>query len=489
MAITDLALSFTPIPGGAFAGGYASFQNGGGREAATAIARNAIPDYLRSAGMTAWQQDTNEEWRLNPGPWIHTDADWTLTSSQGVVIFDGGVITRNVRSNRPANQSSIDNAKIGITNLGSDTGGAGGAIGNYSCIPGGDRCSASGDYSYATNFNCDAIGNMSFAGGDNSQSTGITSLAFGDNCSALNDGAIALGTTVNASAARSFGCGLNTTTNGVASHVEGDSCITTGIASHAEGNATQSVGDASHSEGNTTQAAGNNSHAEGSGTVSNGLSSHAEGVNSITGVSGQAAHAEGQGTDASGVASHAEGNGTISSGLASHAEGGSQATGDFSHGSGNGAVATRYGQKSHSSGDSVVTPLNQASLITLRGLTPGVGAGESVELAFGDNATPISFIPDDARAYTIKATVIACSAGPLTQSFELNASVRRNGGTVVIAGTSTPVQYGDAGAASWTFAITAGITPDRVVFTFTTGATTVAANIACEIDFIETVFP
>lgn len=92
MAITDLALSFTPIPGGAFAGGYASFQNGGSREAATAVARNAIPDYLRNAGMTCWQQDTLADWRLNPGPWVHTDADWTPIGSGGSAAGPSGAV-------------------------------------------------------------------------------------------------------------------------------------------------------------------------------------------------------------------------------------------------------------------------------------------------------------------------------------------------------------------------------------------------------------
>lgn len=62
----------------------------------------------------------------------------------GVVVFDGGT-PKNLRSNRPANQSPIENTANGIVNLSSDTSGtAGGCLSDWTTISGGDANSAYG---------------------------------------------------------------------------------------------------------------------------------------------------------------------------------------------------------------------------------------------------------------------------------------------------------------------------------------------------------
>jgi hypothetical protein len=67
-----------------------------------------------------------------------TTAVWF--SSGGAVIFDGGTTSKNLRSDRPLNQSPIDNTQDGIINLGSDTSGlTTGVTASYSTVSGGDQ--------------------------------------------------------------------------------------------------------------------------------------------------------------------------------------------------------------------------------------------------------------------------------------------------------------------------------------------------------------
>jgi hypothetical protein len=53
----------------------------GWRSVANATARNAIPDGLRREGMMVAQQSPAGNYQLKAGPWVHTDADWTLIAS------------------------------------------------------------------------------------------------------------------------------------------------------------------------------------------------------------------------------------------------------------------------------------------------------------------------------------------------------------------------------------------------------------------------
>lgn len=80
----DLALSFTPIAGGAFPDGYANRQKGGLHVAANTTDRNAIPEYLREAGMFCWVKSPGELYSLEEGPWGYNNGDWTpVTTGSG----------------------------------------------------------------------------------------------------------------------------------------------------------------------------------------------------------------------------------------------------------------------------------------------------------------------------------------------------------------------------------------------------------------------
>lgn len=87
MAITDLALSFTPIAGGAFPDGYASRLAGGLHTAATLAARNAIPSYRREEGMECFVIADQTKYRLKAAPWVNTDADWEPVATGGTEVL------------------------------------------------------------------------------------------------------------------------------------------------------------------------------------------------------------------------------------------------------------------------------------------------------------------------------------------------------------------------------------------------------------------
>lgn len=56
---------------------------GGLREVANNVDRNAITTERRTAGMLVYTADSNTYWRLLPGPWVGTDADWVSFAGGG----------------------------------------------------------------------------------------------------------------------------------------------------------------------------------------------------------------------------------------------------------------------------------------------------------------------------------------------------------------------------------------------------------------------
>jgi len=166
------------------------------------------------------------------------------------VIFDGGTTTQNIRSDRSANQSHIDNTKDGIVNLSSNTNGLllFGAEGNYSTIGGGDQNVAQGDYSTIPG--------------------GLSNIAFGTYAIAEGHSTIAFG---------------------LASHSEGESTLALGDASHSEGQGNITTGIAGHVEGTNNSASGNSSHAEGFNTIAAEFASHSGGAQSAAPRYGQRA--------------------------------------------------------------------------------------------------------------------------------------------------------------------------------------------------------
>ncbi len=445
------------------------------------------------------------------------------------VIFDDATPgdNLNIRSDRAADQSPIDNTLTQITNFGSADGSydptATGATGTSSTIGGGNDHSASGDYStisggagniasgYAATIPGGesnlADGTDAYAEGALNTSSGTASHAEGQQTAALgnrshaegyhstasgNDGSHAEGYFTTASAPSAHAEGRSNTASGTASHAEGSTSTATADSSHAEGSDCHATAAYAHAEGQASTASGSPSHAEGSSTAS-GSYSHAEGGSTAT---ASASHSEGSGTQANGVSSHAEGLSSISTGQASHAEGNSCASvGASSHAEGESAQALRYAQHSFASGAFVgPTPQGsaQTSSIVLRGKTPGVAINEAVVLFFAGDAGPQVFSLEDDKAYACKMTLAAggVQAGPVRKcrTIIIEFIARRAGGVTTIAGSNAVVSFGDAAAADWTLVPTVGAGPDRIIFTFTTGAVTTLAKVAGNLEFTEILF-
>lgn len=122
----------------------------------------------------------------------------TPASSTPAVIFDGGATTKNVRTDRPANQSSIDNTVDGVNNFGSDTVGTNGiGASEYSAILGGDQAKIGGasDLSTICGGEANSVGDTSpgnsiGGGGSNSVADGsaLNTIAGGENNTVGNSG-------------------------------------------------------------------------------------------------------------------------------------------------------------------------------------------------------------------------------------------------------------------------------------------------------------
>lgn len=113
-----------------------------------------------------------------------------LPADPAAVVFDTVAGELNIRSARAANQSAIDNTKVGITNLGSDDGGGLGALESYATIPGGLNNTASGLYAFAAGQGAIAAGERSVS--LNGNATGLWSVAIGGDAQAQTQGSIAM---------------------------------------------------------------------------------------------------------------------------------------------------------------------------------------------------------------------------------------------------------------------------------------------------------
>ena len=119
--------------------------------------------------------------------------------------------------------------------------------------------------------------------------------------------------------------------------------------------------------------------------------------------------------------------------------------------------------------------------VRISGSTPGATSGESIEL------TP--YWPSlgilAGQSATLEVRVIATayiSSVLVLRSFVQRFSIRRSFSNVTtIAGYDTQQVFGDAAGSSWTVVASIGSSPDRFSVTFTTGSTTVVANVAADI--------
>jgi hypothetical protein len=459
--------------------------------------------------------------------WVNVAAPSTwekLQSGREAVVFDDAVAgaDSNIRSDRAANQSPIDNTKSQITNLGSadgtisPIGATTGATGNAATISGGDDNAAVGDYSSvaggAGNWtegiaSHAAGGQFNFAGGDYSHVEGFgtdteaeSSHAEGSN-SFVDVGAVA----AHAEGASQIGSGSARShaessglidTNATDCHAEGNGHVDDGATySHAEGHNTR-VGpnvEAGHAEGHNTtvlesfaHAEGEDNfidvgsfwaHAEGVNHLVQGAASHAEGDSNV--VTAAAAHAEGERNQVGGQRSHAEGWRTQTIGMASHAEGQNTiATGSSSHAQGILSNALREGQTSHASGSFQGFAIDegnaQESVIVMREETVGFAPGDVVDLGYGvaDPPTTKAIVLEDDKSYDFAVTAVigGRQAGPvaLTKTIKLSFNARRVAGVAVIAATGVGDSYGDPGTATWT--LTPSAVGGDIVLTFDTGA-------------------
>lgn len=342
------------------------------------------------------------------------------------VIFDTLAGATNVRSNRTANQSAIDNTKAGIVNLGSKTGtvlpAATGATANYATIgggddnqcsadwatcPGGAGCKVTATYGMAVGFKSTVTGSGGFAFGGQCTAQGVVSMAGGNQCFASADYAVSLGSLNLSSGLQSCTIGLQCTASGASSFALGQSCTASNTAAFAMG-----------------------------------LSC--------------------------------------------------QATTTYAHARGLFAKASRV-QDTFAAGcfDDVTAGQAQTSILVYRGTTPGVAATESVVLASSAGLVQTGPILEDNKAYAFVVTAVigGVQAGPtrVSTTIILKFTAQRIAGVTTITGTGVGDQFGSAGGGvpTWTLVPTVGAGPDRLVLTFTTGATATAAKVVARIEMTE----
>lgn len=174
------------------------------------------------------------------------------------VIFDGTVNPKNLRSDRLADQSPIDNTKKGIVNFSSDSvGGSLGATNDFATISGGDQGAATGIASTVTGGAlCTASGAWGTTGGSSCTASGSSATAFGASCTASGTGTVALGAgAIAGPGTAAFACGSNSTASGQWAFVSGRNCVASGINSTAQGRAATAsrVGQYAYNSGGTGQ--------------------------------------------------------------------------------------------------------------------------------------------------------------------------------------------------------------------------------------------
>jgi len=170
---------------------------------------------------------------------------------------------------------------------------------------------------------------------------------------------------------------------------------------------------------------------------------------------------------------------------------GTQALGDNALATGILTSASRQGQSSFSSGQGGLTVTapgaSQLSLVTMTGQTPGAIPAEAVELVLGSSALPLTLV--DGKNYTFTITVAAggIQSGPtrVGRTFLIYFNARRDAGTSTITASGVGQSFGDPSTNDWTCIPTIGVAPDRVVLTFTTGATASAARVTAAVQFVE----
>jgi hypothetical protein len=334
---------------------------------------------------------------------------------------------------------SPSSTAFGTTNIINDSGnpgfsgssfasGEGNICSNYLTFCIGKSNAASGDTAFAFGLLCTASGSESFSFGSGNTSSGTNSYTFGLNCTSQNTNTVAIGFTSKAKNLNSIAIGTSCEAQGDYSAVIGRQSFTFGARSHAIGS--------------FCSAGADESLAIGYACSTSAARSSAIGYNN-------------------------------------------SATAEFANAAGSGSIAQVIGQYAYSS---IPTTLEAyIGHVNVTGTTPGSAIGESVELG---NGIVLQFM--NYHALLLRFTVLAASPGSFPgipeayASFAQDILVKRIAGTttIVASGIQTPLNDGVDGA-SWTFAVTAGAGPDRIVPTFTTGLNKHACHINARIDITE----
>lgn len=386
----------------------------------------------------------------------------------GAVIFDGGT-PKNMRGDRPAGQSPIDNTKDGIVNLASGgsvgvtasfaTAGGGfnpAVIADYGTVAGGDTNTVSGDHG-------------SIGGGQGNLVNGLHgTIAGGHNCTAGGSNG-------------SIGGGVDNATNGNSATCSGgasnSAVVDFGTVGGGANNACQTGGDygtIGGGQGHTITA----DH----GTIAGGN------TNTVNGTHGSVAG--GQNNFATGNFSQVGGDTCSAVGVASVAQGShTNAQGSYSRAVGVKSLALYPGQDALAGADDqVAVGDDQISRLPIYGVTPGAGAGESVVLMPGQLAGGVPITLLDGKAYTFEATVIAKGSigGVRTyRSIKALACVSVFAGTITIEGQGVLANMGTVGGTDWSLLFSASGLDVRV--SFLTGVTQAATHVQGELRFAEVV--
>jgi hypothetical protein len=446
------------------------------------------------------------------------------TGCQAAVVFSPDppcTPTTTIRSDRSADQSPITGSPVGATNLGSDTTGATtGVSGDYATVSGGDQNVASSDHatiaggqgnkatapfaSALSGLGALALAEFALAiGGEEAIATGLGSTAIGTEVVAIGQLATAF-TGGNAFGDESFAAEVGVATGNSSVAIGSGQKAGAGSFSFtiaAGGTLVTIAGDVTSFFQNgdgvavfpttpTVSTAATTGITVASPPVFGGVDTTFNLSAPIDGV-----------TTAGTIADTTIGAGSVAiGGTGNQAIGGSSsivggqdnltaATAASARAGGKLASATRATQDAWASGSDAATPGNiQTSQIVLSGTTPGVGAGETVELTIDPSGANAPMQLDDNKAYTFRLSIVAnglIGGVRAVRSFEVEVTASQDAGAVTVEADTTVVNQGSAAAATWSVVVTAGAAPARLVVTFSTGATTAKAVVGAQIRFTE----
>lgn len=322
---------------------------------------------------------------------------------------------------------------------------------------------------------CDSeIGTSAHVEGDGCLATGTDSHAQGVQC-------VATGQNSHAGGSQSVASGLNST-------AQGDQCKASGIASWAEGQLTVASGQGAHAEGGGSTASGLYSHAEGIGTAT-GVHAHGEGSSNAQGTD---SHAEGQGCYATATGSHAQGGLTLASGIYSDARGAlTIAQGLISEASGTESKARAENDQCYAGGKFAADGDAQYRRSFIKGLTPGVGAGETVKLVSG-SSTATSLEASKSYMLTLRGIATKTGLGAAARQswafhFEYSLDVT-SAGVVTISAPVDMLAGGIVTGAAFVGATVTLVTPGANTLDINfniAGGLTIASRIAALLELVE----